>query len=157
MPDSFLLAAVFLLDRIAQVRHGVRQFQQGLRLFIVQLVVLHREQDILPHQIFPSLIQDFLGRESQQFFPKGILLLRQLIIELLVQSAVLLLLDYRETVLERHKAQSSAIVPLHEQGRLVIDANHTPAQDKSFPVLLRSKRRPPRGRGKLGNLPAGQY
>ena len=30
MPDGFLLAAVFLLDHAAEVRHGVRQVQESL-------------------------------------------------------------------------------------------------------------------------------
>ena len=55
-----------------------KEIQQDLerkQRIIVQLVILHRQQDILPHQVFPSFIQNLLGRESQQFLPKGILLL----------------------------------------------------------------------------------
>jgi hypothetical protein len=36
--------------------------QQGVGLFIRQLVVFKEEQDVFPHGVFVGAVQDFFGR-----------------------------------------------------------------------------------------------
>lgn len=137
--DSVLMPGILVLGRVAEDCHGIRQIQQHLGLLVLQRFVLHRQQDIFPHQIFPRFFQDLRRRESQQFPGIALLLPAQLVVQLLVCRRLLFLGDHREIVVKRHEAQRPSVVPFHEESGLVIHADHCPAKARGHSPFIIAK------------------
>jgi hypothetical protein len=58
----FHISGINLAERLIEIGKGRAMPQQGVGLFIRQLVVFKEEQDVFPHGVFVGVVQDFFGR-----------------------------------------------------------------------------------------------